>query len=234
MQFLSHPSQKLLTFLKTWQRHVTLLKIQDGDVPKTRNTLMNYSHWPLTHIYVQVLYNSIPINLSPHKHHYLIYYLRTFLQILKFGYLASNIMKIQARRLVHFFLKCNPISLQSLNIYGIPITILEFYVGTMNNTTNGHIHEFFLSTMDLGHAKNIMQSYISNRRFQIKTKNIILNVMKLTSYGRKHTECDVPAYPQYLIIILSLENFFMWYFTWFPFRPLARSQRINSHKISRL
>ena len=52
---LSYHSQKLHIFLKTWKCHVTLLKTQDGDVPKTRNTLVNYLHFPLTHITVQVL-----------------------------------------------------------------------------------------------------------------------------------------------------------------------------------
>ena len=91
-QILSHNSQKLHTFLKTWQHHVDLLQTQDGDVLTIINTLVNSLHRPLTHICVQVLYTAIQSNLIPHKHHYLIYYLQSSLQIFKFGYLVWNIV----------------------------------------------------------------------------------------------------------------------------------------------
>ena len=71
---------------------MTLLQIQDGGVPTKRNTLANYSHCPLTHISIQVIYTTIQSDLRSHKHNYLFYYLRKFLRILKFGYLATNVV----------------------------------------------------------------------------------------------------------------------------------------------
>ena len=56
---LSHYSQKIHKFLKTWQRHVTSLKTHDGDVPTTRNALVNSLHHHLTLIDVQVHYIAV-------------------------------------------------------------------------------------------------------------------------------------------------------------------------------
>ena len=67
---LSHHLQKLHKFLKIWQRHVTLLKTQDGDVPTTRNILVNNS----TLITVQVHYTAIINYLSLQNRLYLIYW----------------------------------------------------------------------------------------------------------------------------------------------------------------
>ena len=116
-------------------------------MPITINTLVDYSHRPLTHIAVQVLYTVIQSDLSPHKHHYLIYYPRTFLRILKFGYLALNIM-INSSPSSHALIICvTPFSAQYLTIYGHPIKNLESSVGTMKNTKNGYIDVFSLHTI---------------------------------------------------------------------------------------
>ena len=122
-QILSHNSQKLHTFLKTWQLHMTLLKTQDGGVLTTRNTLMNYLHHPLTHITLQVLCTAIQNYLSPQKHHYFIYYLLKSLRIFKFGYPASNIVITSSPSSRTLILCVTPFSSQSLKTYGNPITI---------------------------------------------------------------------------------------------------------------
>ena len=124
------------------------------DILTTRNTLVNYSHHPLTHIAVQVLYTAIQSNLIPYKHRYLIYVLRKILRILKFGYPASKIV-IDSGPSSHALIICvTSLSSQSLTIYGFPIKILESSVGTMKNTVNGYIDTFFLHTLDHGGAMN--------------------------------------------------------------------------------
>ena len=141
--------------MKTWQRYVTLLKLKDGDVPTTRNTLVNYLHQPLTHIALKVIHNAIQINLIPHKHHYLIYYQHKLWWILKFGYTASKIMINSSPSSCTLKLCVTPFSSESLTIYGLPITTSESSVGKMKNTTNGYIDAFLISTLVLGSATNI-------------------------------------------------------------------------------
>ena len=138
---------------------MTLLKIHDVDVPTTRNNFVNYSRRPLTYIAVQVLYNIIQSNLITHKHHNFIYYLQTLLQILKFGYPAFNILINSILQFCTLVLCVTPFSSQSLTICGIPITILESYVGKMKNTTNGQIYVFSIRALAHGKAKNITQTH---------------------------------------------------------------------------
>ena len=144
---MSYHSHKLLAILKIWKLHVTLLNIKDGDVPITRNTIVNYNHLPSTHIVVQVLYTIIQSKLIPYKHHYLIYYLQTFLLILKFRYPALNIVINSSPSSRVSILCVTPFSSQSLTIYGLRIKISESSVVTMNNTVNGYIYAFFLSAL---------------------------------------------------------------------------------------
>ena len=40
------------------------------------------------------------------------------------------------------------------------------------------------------------QSHTLNRRFHILTKKIVLQLIKLTSWGLYHAECAVPVYPE--------------------------------------
>ena len=90
--FVTSFAKTIYTFLKTWQRHVTLLKTQDGDIPTARSALVNSLHWPLTHIVVQVLYTAIQNNLIPHNRHYLIHWLQSSLRIFKSGYPSLSIV----------------------------------------------------------------------------------------------------------------------------------------------
>ena len=141
--------------MKTWQRHVTLLKTHDGYMPTARDTLVKYSHLPLTHIKVQVLYNYIRRELMSHKHWYFIYCLRSFLPILKFGYPASNIVIHPGQSSCALKISVTPLSLQSPTIYGLYITISYSSVATMKNTTNGYIDPFLLIKLALRHATDI-------------------------------------------------------------------------------
>ena len=127
-------------------------------MPTTRNTLLNSSHIPLTYINVQVLCNTLQNYLSPHKHHYLVYYLRPFLRILKFGYPASNIAINSSTLSRDLNLCVTPFSLQYLTIYRIPITILDNFIGTMNKITNVYIDAFLINTLVLGHNTNVTQT----------------------------------------------------------------------------
>ena len=81
-------------FLKSWQSgHAILPKIPDGDT--TRNLkphLMKYSCPILTFIVVHLFCKILKNYLIPRMHHYLIYYLCSFLLMLILGYLASNIV----------------------------------------------------------------------------------------------------------------------------------------------
>ena len=85
-------------------------------------------------------------------HHYLTYYLRLFLQIKKVGnpalYNAIN-SSMPSRGLKPCV---TSFSMQYLTIYGIPLTILDHFVGTMKNITIKHIDAFWISTMVLGQA----------------------------------------------------------------------------------
>ena len=144
--------------MKSWQCHVTLLKIQEGDVLTTINTLMNSFHLPSTHIAVHVIYNTTQNDLRPRKHNYLIYYIRKFLQILKSGYPALNIV-INSRPLSCALKLCvTPFSSKSLTSYGLTIIMLENSIDTMNNTTNGYINTLWISILVLGHATNITRT----------------------------------------------------------------------------
>ena len=158
-QFSLYHSQKLHTCLKTWQRHVTLLQTQDGVMPTTMNTLVNSSHFPITHISVQLLYTAIQSNLIPHKHQYLIYYLQAFLRILKFEYPDLNIVINSSLSSHTLVLYVTPFSSQSLTAYGHPITVLDSSVGKMKNATNGYIETFLLRTLDHGRAMNTTQKH---------------------------------------------------------------------------
>ena len=91
-------------------------KIQDEDVPTTINTLVYYSHLPLTHITVQVLCTNIQSNLIPHNNNYWIYNLWTLLQVFKFGYQASNIVINSSLSSRAFILCVTPLFLQFLMI----------------------------------------------------------------------------------------------------------------------
>ena len=113
---------------------------------------------PLTHITAQLIYNTIQNYLSPRKHNYLIYYLRTFLLILKFGYPALNIVRNSSPSFCALKLSVTPLSSQSLMIYGLPIIILEHSIVTTKNITNGYIDSILLITLALGHATNIKQT----------------------------------------------------------------------------
>ena len=124
----------------------------------TINNLVNYFHCPLTHISVQLLYTAFPSNLMLHKYHYLIYYLRTFLRIFKFGYLASTIVINSSLSSCALKLCAFTFSLQSLTIYGPSITISESSVGTIKNTENGYIDTCLLSTLALGLTKHITRT----------------------------------------------------------------------------
>ena len=111
-------------FLKTWQRHVTLLRTQDGGMPTTRKFPVNVLHHPSTHITVQVLYTAIQNGSSLHEHPYLIYFLQSYLRILISGYPASNIVITSSPSSSVFIIYMIPFSLQSLTTYEHPITIL--------------------------------------------------------------------------------------------------------------
>ena len=145
--------------MKTRQRHVTLLKTQDGDVPTTRNILVNYLHCPLTHINVQVIYTSIQNNLSLQEHPYSIHFLQSSLRILKFGYTASKIVITSSPSSVALILCITPFSSQSLTTYGRPVTISESSAGIMNHTINGYIDTFLIRTLDHGCATNTTQTH---------------------------------------------------------------------------
>ena len=134
-----------------------LLKIQDGDMPTTINTLVNSSCFLLTYIVIQVLYNSLQNNLSTCKHPYLIYCIWPSLRILKFGYPASNITINSSMSFCALNLCVTPFSSQSITING-PIIIFDHSVGTMKNIMNGYIDKFLPSTLVLGHNTNIMQT----------------------------------------------------------------------------
>ena len=127
-------------------------------VPTTRNNLVNYLHIPLTHINVKLLYKTLHNDLSPRKHNYFIYYPRPFLLISKFGYPALNIVINSSTPPCALKPCVTPLSLQSLMIYGIPITIFEHSIGTTKNITNGYIDTFLISTLALGHATNITKT----------------------------------------------------------------------------
>ena len=127
-------------------------------MPTTCHTLVNYLHHILICIILQVKDSVLQNDLIPQMHHYFIYHLWTFLRIFKFGYLASNIA-INSSKLYCALKPCvTPFSSQHLTIYGLPITILENYVGTMRNITIGHTDKFWLSTMVLGHTTNITRT----------------------------------------------------------------------------
>ena len=115
---------------------------------------MNYFHRHLTHIYIQVIYTAIQNNITPNKHHYLIYYLQKYLRILKFGYTASNIVKTSSLLSCALIPCVTPLSSQPLTTYGHPITILESSIGTIKNTKNGYIGKFLLHTLAHGRATN--------------------------------------------------------------------------------
>ena len=138
---------------------MTLLQTQDGDVLTTKNNLVNYSYLTLGHIAVQVLYTAIKSNLSPHKHRYLIYYIRALLWILKFGYPASNIVITSSLSYCALLLFVTPLSSKSLTTYGHPITVLDSSVGTTKNTNNGYIDIFLLRTLAHGRAINTAQTH---------------------------------------------------------------------------
>ena len=128
-------------------------------MPTTINTLVDDSHCPLTHISKQVIYTAIQSDLIPHKHHCLIYCLRTFLWILKFGYPASNIV-INSSLFYRALILCvTPFYLKHLTIYGLSIIILESSIGTMNNNKYGYIDTLFLCTLAHGHTTNITQTH---------------------------------------------------------------------------
>ena len=125
-------------------------------MPTTRHTLVNSSRRLLKCIGVQVIYNFLQKYLIPPMRHYLICHLQIFLRIFKFVYPALNIA-INSSTSSHALKPCKtPFSTKFFTIYGLPITILEHSVGTIQNITIGYIDTFWLSTMVLGHATNIM------------------------------------------------------------------------------
>ena len=139
---------------------MNLLKTQDGDVPTTRNSLVNYLHLQLTCIAVQVYYTAIRNNLILHNHTYFIYCLQLSLNILKSGYPASNIMinsSLSSRALIIFI---TPFSSKSLISYGKPNKTSESSVGIMRHTKNGYIDTFLLFTMARGSATNTTQTHL--------------------------------------------------------------------------
>ena len=122
--FFSHHLQKLQTFLKTWQRHVTSLKTQYGDVPTTRNNFVDFLHHHLICIVVQVHYTSIQKDLILQNHPYLINCLQSSLRILKYGYPASNIVINSIPYSCALILCITPLYLQYLMTYGLPTIVL--------------------------------------------------------------------------------------------------------------
>ena len=146
--------------MKTWQRHIILLKTQDEDVPTTRNVFVNYFHRHSTLIYVQVNYTTTQNDLIPQKHLYLIYFIQSSLWILKYGYPASKIV-INSRPPSRALILCiTPFYLKFLLRYGHPNTISYSFSGIMRYYTNGHIGISPLCTVACGCATSTTGTYI--------------------------------------------------------------------------
>ena len=104
-------------------------------------------------------YSTIPFkNFIPHKYPYLIYCLWPLLRKFKIGYPASIIVINSSSSFWALHLCVTPFYLQSLTIYGIPITIFYHSVDTMNKIMNGYIDTCLLSKLVLGHDMNITRT----------------------------------------------------------------------------
>ena len=132
-----------------------ILNRNNGETLMSRNTLMNSSHYLLSFVAVQALCKVLQNKLSPCMDHYLIYYLRILLWILKIGFPASNV-EINSSTLSCALKLCvNPLSSESLTIHELPITILEHSVVKMKNIAIGCKDAFLIITMILGHGTSI-------------------------------------------------------------------------------
>ena len=159
-QIFSHHSQKLYKCMKTWQRHITLLKTQDGDLSTTRNVLVNSFHIHSTIISVQVNYTEIWNNLSLQKNIYLVYFLQSSLRIFKSGYPVVNIVINSRPSSCAIILCINLLSTQFLMRYGHPTTIYESSAGTMKGCKNGHIDASPILTIYHVRATSTTKTYL--------------------------------------------------------------------------
>ena len=112
----------------------------------------------LTCIIVHLFYIVLQNTLNPLMHHYLIYHPQTFLRMLVFGYLASNIAihsstsSTASNPCATTFSSLPPMS------YGLCVIILEPYAGAIKKSMIGHTNVFWLGFMVPVHAMNITRT----------------------------------------------------------------------------
>ena len=131
-------------FLKIWQfGHAVLPNRPDGEtLSNLELPVEKYSRILLTFTAVHLFYNILQNDLIPRMHHYLIYYIQTFLRILIFRYLASNIVINSSTSSRVSNMHVTPFYLQFFTTYGLHIKNLAPSSGTTKSNTIGHTDVF--------------------------------------------------------------------------------------------